>query len=169
MLAQLTYIRKFLSFVADQQETKVDTVISMLEYLPRPVIIFSSFNETLEKLHEVIPNSGIFNADYTDEDVNKFKFNEIDVLLLQIKSGKFGHSFTNARSVIYIDKSFDADDYYQSLGRVKRLTSTLPVTYYHLEFVNSIDKVIKFVLDNRIGDMQKILSLVEDSITEKLS
>ena len=164
ILAQLIYLRRFYSYVKDEQETKLNTFVEMMEWLPKPVLVFSTFNETLEAIKEKFPDSGIYNANYSDNDINKFINGDIDLLLLQIKSGKFGHSFTNARSVVYFDKSFDADDYYQSLGRVKRLTSTLPVTYYHLEFENSIEKIISYVLDERITDMKKLLIMIEDTI-----
>jgi Superfamily II DNA/RNA helicases, SNF2 family len=60
---------------------------------------------------------GTRGADQTIED---YKAGKIDVLILGIQVGKYGHTLVNTRTVITYDKTWDSDAWFQMLHRVRR-------------------------------------------------
>lgn len=65
--------------------------------------------------------TGSMKAEEKDEVLDAYKNGELDVLVLQIGTGKFGHTLTNTRTVYYHDRHFDSDAFFQSLRRVRRI------------------------------------------------
>ena len=126
---------------------KMEYLKSLLPDIEYPAILISSSNKILNALSSEYQNSTIFNAD-NPTGYESFLSGDKDLLLMQIASGKFGHSFTNTKSVIYIDYTFNSDDYYQSLARTKRLNSIYPVSIYHLHCL-PIDKSMHNLNKNR--------------------
>lgn len=55
-----------------------------------------------------------------DELIESYKQGKLDILILGLGVGKYGHTLINTRTVIYKDRTFDMDAYYQSLHRVRR-------------------------------------------------
>jgi SNF2 family DNA or RNA helicase len=53
-----------------------------------------------------------------DAIIEDYKAGKVDVLLLGITVGRFGHSLAITRTVVYFDKTWDSDAYFQSLHRV---------------------------------------------------
>jgi SNF2 family DNA or RNA helicase len=53
--------------------------------------------------------------------LDAYKAGKLDVLVLQMGVGKFGHTLTDTRTVFYHDRFFDSDAYFQSLRRVRRI------------------------------------------------
>lgn len=64
---------------------------------------------------------GDMDAEIKDGNLSAFQDGKLDVLVLQMGVGKFGHTLTNSRTVFYHDRHFDSDAYFQSLRRVRRI------------------------------------------------
>lgn len=64
-----------------------------------------------------------------DEIIEAYKAGEVDVLLLGITVGRFGHSLAMSKTIIYFDKTWDADAYFQSMHRAAGARGKL--TGYH--------------------------------------
>lgn len=121
-----------LLFFGESYDPKTEYLLDLLNDIELPAIIISSSNKYLYHLQKQLNiKSTIFNAD-NPEGYKPYLENNIPVMLMQIASGKFGHSFINTRSLIYVDYTFNSDDFYQSKARVKRLTSEHPVSIYYL-------------------------------------
>jgi hypothetical protein len=120
--------------------------------------VVSSSNVVLSELHRVY-DSTLFNAAnpnghewYTDGRHN--------LMFMQVASGKFGHSFINTKTMIYLDYTFNSDDLYQSLARVKRVTTKHPVTIYHLHCM-AIDKAMYKLSKERNLSVETLLKELE--------
>jgi SNF2 family DNA or RNA helicase len=64
---------------------------------------------------------GSMASDEKDEVLTDYKSGNLDVLILQMGVGKFGHNLQDTRTVFYHDRHFDSDAYLQTLRRVRRI------------------------------------------------
>lgn len=164
MLRQLSVDPSLLGLSIDSP--KISTLIDLLDSAELPAIVISSFNSLLEYLHKTLNyKTAIFNA--SSDGHKRFLDGRVEILLMQYASGKFGHSFTNAKTVIYMDYTLDSDDLLQAKARTKRLTSVFPVTHYHLHClpidthiyeqhqkkITSIDDLMKEITNDQGRDM----------------
>lgn len=133
---------------------KLESLFNLLEVVQYPCIVCSSSNVVLQYLHSMYGNSALFTAD--SEGHLEYLEGKKDLLFMQVMSGKFGHSFTNTRTLIYIDYTYNSDDLYQSLARVKRVTSKLPVTIYHL-LCGKLDRVMYSLNKSRNSSIENVL------------
>ncbi len=90
------------------------------------------------------------------EIVRAFKAGEIDVLILALSVGKFALSLANVRTVIYLDRTFNADDYVQSLARAQHMESSHRPVLITLHCPHTADDL---VVDNLAGKLPDIASL----------
>jgi len=91
------------------------------------------------------------------EDVlQRFKDGNLDVLIMQYKVGKFGHTFTQTRSVYYADRSWDADDIVQSLRRVKRIGLTHSPVLITPRCPGTIDDLIEKILEDKLTSISEV-------------
>jgi hypothetical protein len=56
-----------------------------------------------------------------DSVIEGFKRGDYAALVLSMGVGKFGHTLTNVRTMVSLDRNFNADDYFQSMHRVRRI------------------------------------------------
>lgn len=139
--------------------TKIDALKELLEVCVYPAIVCSTSNIVLEWLHSIYPKSCLFtgessgNLDYIS--------GKSDLMFMQLKSGKFGHSFTQTRTLIILDYTFDSDDLYQVLARVKRITSKEPCTIYHIHS-GKIDRVMYKLAKERNLSIETVLKECND-------
>lgn len=57
------------------------------------------------------------NKKHADEQIAAYKAGEVDVLLLGIGVGKYGHTLANSKTVYIYDKTWDSDAWFQMLHR----------------------------------------------------
>jgi SNF2 family DNA or RNA helicase len=113
----------------DDESAKHDALIDLLPTFEGPHLVWTHWRDGAEALHRRLHEAGVnvervsgeTNAHQRDLYLEAFKRGALDVLILSIGVGKFGHTFTNAKTVHYVDKTWNADDYFQSLRRVRRI------------------------------------------------
>ena len=152
-----------------QQSAKTQTALSLLETLQGPTIVWFQYTKALDNFvdqatklkYKVRSIQGSTPHDQRQKAIDAFQNNELDVIAIQLDTGRYGLSLTAARNVIYHDRSFDLDAWIQSTHRVRRLSSTHEATGYVLhsgytDFL--IDKIIKY----------KVASLAQLDMTDIL-
>jgi hypothetical protein len=97
--------------------------------------------------------------------VDNFQAGNLDILIAHPAVGKFGLTLTKARTAIYVERSFNGDDYYQSLYRFRRIGTTVSPHVIHLvaqrpegKNGSTIDQIIDRVLDYRKNSSLSITS-----------
>jgi len=142
---------------------KWKAVEELLEFKELPAIIWTTFIHTADLMVSKLRSkklrverlTGATDPSVRQDIVDKFQRGEIDVLVAHPAVGKFGLTLTKARTMIYLEMSFNGDDYNQSLYRVKRITTELSPNVIHLLAVRpsgsdrTIDHVIRSVLEFR--------------------
>ena len=165
VLAQMTRLQQLASspvlLGGEAISAKWDAATEMLEWVQKPVIVWTNFIETAEQLAERWGKSyrvAVLTGNTPERDrqpiVDSFQAGEIDVLVAHPAVGKFGLTLTRARTVIYLERSFKGDDYYQSLHRVRRIGTEHRPYVVHLlatgpEGETTVDHVIGRILKYR--------------------
>lgn len=172
VLAQMTRLQQLASSPAllggEAISAKWDAATEMLEWVQKPVIVWTNFIETAEQLAERWGKSyrvAVLTGNTPERDrqpiVDSFQAGEIDVLIAHPAVGKFGLTLTRARTVIYLERSFKGDDYYQSLHRVRRIGTEHRPYVVHLlatgpEGEATVDHVIGRILKYRKEESIKL-------------
>lgn len=156
---------------------KWDAAEELLEYEQLPAIIWTSFINTAENMcnrlsrkYRVAKLTGATPALERQEIVDKFQAGELDVIVAHPGVGKFGLTLTAARTAIYLERSYNGDDYYQSLYRVRRIGTKYSPHVIHListrsNGANTVDYVIGKILQAR---KESVLKLTESNIKKLL-
>lgn len=109
--------------------------------------------------------TGADKTSHKDAEIERYKEGDLDVLVLQMNVGKYGHTLTNTKTVYYHDRSFDADAWIQSLRRVRRIgLDHVPVLYVP-RIKNSADELVEL---NLLGKVESISRLTNASLLELL-
>ncbi len=145
----------------DGASAKHDALIDLLETYEGPHLIWTHWTEGADALTARLPGavahvSGKTSKKQRDIDLEAFKAGQLDSLVLSIGVGKFGHTLTNARTVHYVDKTWNADDYFQSLRRVRRIGlkhRPVVVTY---RAPGTADDIVEMNLEGKLGGISKL-------------
>jgi len=143
VLAQLLRLIQFASnpvlLGGADQSPKWDAVAEMLTFYPLPAILWVNFIATGEHLLERLSTSykvemltGSTPVKKRQEIVDRFQAGELDVVIAHPAVGKFGLTLTKGRTAVYVERSFNGDDYFQSLHRIRRIGTTESPHVIHL-------------------------------------
>ena len=113
-----------------------------------------------------------------DDIIEAYKRGEVDVLILGIQVGKYGHTLVNTRTVVYFEKTWDSDAFMQSLHRVRRNGLKHTPVLISLRARNTIDDFVELNLAGKLpsiadltgADLAKLLrALGEDHLPDETS
>jgi SNF2 family DNA or RNA helicase len=99
---------------------------------------------------------GAMKTEDKDAAIAAYREGELDVLVMQMATGKFGHTFTNTKTVFYHDRAFDSDAYVQSLARVRRIGLKHRPVLIVPKVVGSADALIDLNLEGKLGNMARL-------------
>lgn len=175
VLAQLTRLIQIASnpllIGGKDESSKWDALMEMLYYEAKPIIVWTSFIETVHQIRTRLAMKEIRLADLTGatkqdkraEIVEAFQGGGLDLILAHPAVGKYGLDLYNAKSVIYLERGHNADDYYQSLNRVRHVEQKEAPHIVHLlaerkDGAESIDHVVDQILQSRTDATKKLSS-----------
>jgi SNF2 family DNA or RNA helicase len=155
-----------------EKSSKWDACIEMLEFEQPPFIVWTNFIATAEKMVERIREKGYTAEKLTGATpieerqaiVDAFQGSKLDVIVAHPAVGKFGLTLTAARTAIYLERGYNADDYYQSLYRVKRIGTKFSPHILHLISDragggSTIDSTIGKILEGRKSMVESITNM----------
>jgi SNF2 family DNA or RNA helicase len=154
------------------ESAKWDALIEMLDFEEVPIIVWTSFIDTVEGLslrlarkeRRIARLTGATPQDERGQIVEDFQAGNIHTLIAHPAVGKYGLDLYNAKSVIYLERGYNADDYYQSMMRVRYLNQTEAPRMVHLlserkDGQESIDHVIDQLLASRTDATKKLTTV----------
>jgi len=166
----------------DDDGAKWKALEEVLEYETGPFIVWTNFIPTAKNIRDRLKSKyrcelmiGETPNEERDQIKDKFQNGEVDILIAHPAVGKFGLTLTRARTAIYLERSFNGDDYYQSLYRIRRIGTEVSPHVIHLVAVrpdgkegNTIDQVVDMVLDYRKNSSLSITSgFIRDNLGRK--
>ena len=148
---------------------KADAVLEMMEFIEKPVIMWTCFIATAGLLVERLTKAGYSARQLTGSTptkerqgiVDDFQAGKLDVIVAHPAVGKFGLTLTKGRTAIYVERSFNGDDYYQSLYRIRRIGTKYRPHIIHMMALTdrgdrTIDHTVSYVLGQKYNNVQKI-------------
>lgn len=148
---------------------KWDRLYDVLEQNEGPFLLWVNYIDTAEILQHRLSLRGYRVAKLVGETksedrqgiVDSFQRGEIDILLIHPGVGKYSHTLTTCRTSIYLERSFNGEDFYQSLFRVRRIVSkhSVKIVYMlavHPDGKQTIDGVVHKILLDRGKNAQRL-------------
>ena len=161
----------------EDSSAKADLLMTLIEEgeIQFPLLVWSWFVPTATSVYERLMKetkltvdivTGSMKSGEKDDALEAYKSGRTDCLVLQIATGKFGHTFTDTRTVYYHDRSFDSDAILQSLRRVRRIGLTHNPRLIVPRSLRSFDPIIEM---NLAGKFQSIAKLGNKDLQELLT
>ncbi len=168
----------------DPPYTKHDAVeekIAELQAEGEAVVVFSCFNQPLENLKEALDRTGFYRTGLltgktTQQErgrlVTQFQNGELDVLLINKRAGAMGLNLQKcnewvggARFILHLDRWWNPAVEEQANGRCLRMNSIAPVVAIYFEVENSMDTVMRQIVERKASDVGQLDSgLLYDSM-----
>ena len=160
----------------DGESAKHDALIEMLDTTEGPHLVWTHWKQSAEALVErlnvthlrAVHVGGDTPTSLKDGLIERFKAGSTEILVLSLGVGKFGHTLTNARTIHWVDKTFNADDYFQALHRVRRIGLThrpLSITY---RAPGTTDELVEANLEGKLGSISKLTRVLLASLLRGL-
>jgi len=154
-------------------ETKILEVQELLtgELAQDMVVIWFRFNEELAEIMRRLDQWGISAAGITGTTqlndrkqlVAQFQKQQIRVLCMQLKCGKFGLNTSAASTAIYYSNSYDFEDRAQSEDRILHPSKHEPLLYLDLVTRGTVDDaVVKVLRDKSVTSRTFMTRLLEE-------
>lgn len=145
----------------DQVMEQIDNILASDE----KIVVFSSYNEPLEKLKEIYGDTAVMLTAKTPEKqkgtvVTQFQEDpNVKIFLAGIRAAGVGITLTAANNAIYIEKNWSFADYIQSTARLSRLGQKADhVNIYHFIAEETIDEAIERTLKRKKQLSEKVIS-----------
>lgn len=91
-----------------------------------------------------------------DEYIEAYKHGDVDVLILGIGVGKYGHTLVNTHTVVTYDKTWDADAWFQMLHRVRRNGLQHRPVVINPRCRGTVDDFVELNLAGKLPDMARL-------------
>jgi superfamily II DNA or RNA helicase len=149
----------------DGESGKHDTLVDIIRQYEPPYLIWTHWRDGAGQLLARLMAAGLSNTRLVTGELSKrerdrmleeFKAGDYDALILSIGVGKFGHTFTNVKTIFYIDKTWNADDYFQSLHRVRRIGLKHRPVVVTLRAPGTVDELVEDNLTGKLGGISRL-------------
>jgi len=155
------------------ESAKADAICDLLDVgeVDFPVLIWSQWRpgaaalkERLEKMTQVKASAmydrkvaHVMGGLKTNVDnIESFRTGNLDVLIMSLGVGKYGHTLTDTKTAIYLDKTWDSDAYFQSLFRLERIGLKHRPLAISLRCKGTVDEFIEANLAGKLPSMANV-------------
>jgi SNF2 family DNA or RNA helicase len=149
---------------------KLDAATEILETYQGPFVIWTVFIKSAQEACVRLERKGFRVASLTgatpererQEIVDRFQGGQLDVIVAHPGVGKYGLTLTRARVAIYLEKSWNFDDFIQSLHRIRRIGTAHTPLVIHLHSVrpeyggHTVDHLIYELLEKRKQSLERL-------------
>ncbi len=149
--------------------------------LPKPLVLWSQWVGTIQELsillsrlkvsHKVL-RGGIPTGERS-EIVQKFQAGELEAIICQQRTGKYGLTLTAAEGTLYVDRSFSPDDWVQSLRRIRRVGTKKKPTCIVLSSLGTFDSLVDARLSGKLRSLDELtpadLSIYVPALQEQIN
>lgn len=164
-IAQITRLQQITSYW-DGHSAKHDALIELIEggAYETPMLIWTHWREGADALTERLRGIGARvghaaggqSEKVQDGIIQAYINGSVDFLVLSLAVGKFGHTLTNTCTVVYVDKTWNADDYHQSLRRVRRIGLTKRPVLVSVRAPGTSDELVEMNLEGKVEGISRV-------------
>jgi SNF2 family DNA or RNA helicase len=143
---------------------KHDVLVDRIKSYEPPYLVWTHWREGAATLTYRLQKAGLravhVAGDTTTRDrdaiIEGFKAGEHDTLVLSLGVGKFGLTMTGVKTVFWVDKSWNADDYFQALHRVRRIGLKHSPVSVTLRCPGTVDELVEDNLEGKLGGISRL-------------
>lgn len=136
---------------------KLELLAELLEEVEKPFVVVSRFLHEVEAIKKLMITNGLRADSVTgglsikrqEEMERQFREGDLDVIILQSESGKYGLNLQNAHTLIYYSNSYNYDSRGQSEDRVHRIGQKNTVTIVDILCEGTIDEEVLNALNGK--------------------
>ncbi len=145
-----------------RDNSKLNSILEFIDELPEDeqVVIFAIYTWEIKTLLSKINNSCAIYGKITDREklksIDDFKSKKKRVIICQPQSAAHGITFTNARYLLFYSIDYSAENNYQAVKRIERISQDKKMFIYYFIAKNTIDEVVYKAL-NKKKDNQQVL------------
>lgn len=159
-IARLVRLQQIASWW-DGESAKHDSLLDVIQNYEPPYLIWTHWVDGGVALHQrlsdVMPAGIVIGATARKDDIiDEFKRGNFPALILSLGVGKFGHTLTGVKTVFYVDKTWSADDYFQSLHRIRRIGLEHRPVVVPIRARDTVDSLVEDNLEGKLGSISKI-------------
>lgn len=148
----------------DGQSAKADALVQVIREYQGPYLVWVHWKETGAHVRDALNAAGVkaalvngdMSTDAKDATIQGYKDGVIEALVMSIGVGKFGHTLTDTRTVFYVDKTWNADDYFQSLHRVRRIGLKHSPVVVSIRCPGTVDELVEDNLTSKLGGISRM-------------
>lgn len=176
ILSKLIRLQQITSNLANiggtDESAKTDALVAMLEArsFAMPALVWTNWKPGAHSLWKRLGAvsskvdgqvtveyvSGDFKDTDNEEKFEAYKAGNINILIVSLPVGKFGHNLQMTRTAIYHEKTWFADDYVQSMKRVKRYGLEHRPVVITIKAIDTVDQMIEDNLSGKFPGIAKV-------------
>lgn len=175
VLSQLIRLQEIASNLnnigGEDDSAKADALVEMVEArsFEMPALVWTNWvpgaRALTARLKQLKLDSGYLRVEWihgagtpredreNEEKFEAYKRGEVDILILSIAVGKFGHTLTTTRTIVWHDLTWNADDFLQANHRVRRIGLDHRPLVIRLKAAGTVDELLEM---NLFGKMKSI-------------
>jgi SNF2 family DNA or RNA helicase len=159
---------KWRQFASLLKAKKIKSFVEMLLEKNLKVILFCSFRDTIEILHDLFENeSVIIDGSKTHQQKQSaqelFKRYGKDIIIANIKAGGTGFNWTEASDTIFLDLDWVPSNQWQAEDRTHRIGQVDPVYIYYFVLAGTVEQEIML---NKLDEKETVISKVLNEPSE---
>lgn len=146
----------------DGNSAKRDALVDVIRRYESPYLVWTHWRETATDLFLHLAAAGVdtrvVTGDTPDRDaiIEAYKRGDHECLVLSLGVGKFGHTLTNVKTIFYVDRSWNADDFFQSMHRVRRIGLEHCPVVVSVNAVDTVDDIVNDNLEGKLGGISRM-------------
>jgi SNF2 family DNA or RNA helicase len=179
MLGSLMKLRQIANgFILDHNQApfaihqkKINRLEEILDDIGQSqVIIWHNFDYELEMISSLLNkmNKTFVTANgktkNLDENIASFKAGNVDIIVANLRTLKYGVTLTNSHYAIYYSLSFSFEDYYQSQARIHRYGQKNECTYFFILAEDTIDQNLYRAVIGKESRVKFFEGLLKDAV-----
>lgn len=158
-----------------KENSKLTSILEFINDLPddEQIVIFAVYNWEIKTLLSKIKNSCAIYGKISDKEklkaIEDFKSKKIRVIICQPQSAAHGITFTNARYLLFYSIDYSAENNYQAIKRIERISQDKKMFIYYFIAKNTVDEVVYKALNKKKDNQQLLIDndIVNSILKEK--
>lgn len=148
--------------IAFKDNAKLSAILEFIDDLPdeEQIVIFAVYTWEIRTLLSKIKNScaiyGDLSAKEKIKSIDDFKSKKKKVIICQPQSAAHGITFTNSRYLLFYSIDYSAENNYQAIKRIERISQDKKMFIYYFIAKGTIDELVYKAL-NKKKDNQQVL------------
>lgn len=158
-ISRLIYLRQLCiesSWLTNEfgESVKLVEAIKLIDRLieeNKVIVVFSSFNRPLERLHNIYPDSHLYKTG------DSIDFNKSPILCMTYQSGGTGLNLQESHTVILLDLPQSSIIFQQAIGRVDRIGQLIIPTFYVLRAEGTVDMRVNKQMEAKLINFKELV------------